>query len=1385
MELVTDILEEEDSWRLAMSHPLNAREGDRIVQNDLEVLRRYRIDISKSVSNPIDGIHNSKRSNNSLPLNDGSKPDLCLIEKGFRIQWNPSRATNVILVGSFCDPCSAIKKAIINSTNVEMIGQLKLMLQKFDDCSKSMQGVISYMTINPSKFDHICLHEHMTLKCIFGVPVNNEYDLLNTYYAHFVFGYFVNKGVSKNIGSLKFCQSFNTKLSTVCLRCDNMYIDSHRCCPKCERCKHVICICGTEKDKNSERTYRRWTKKTICTQIKSQNPESEKCLIVRMTHDYETVTNRWTNVIQPVCVVMSVSVLLADDIGVRYVADIAHFGDVIIPSLHDFFDRVAATAGLDKVDFYPPDYVRSRFDKRTGKPWMGGGLSESLVNEMSNNSCTVSYFKMITPEEFMCWKTCPAEFSPARCVVNFQNTLYDSFRKGVGHPFEELGKLTKFVFKNRQCKVLLCSHTFNGAFFDESFNLPFRFYNHLGLKMDYALKGGGIIKCNTQMNFEEVDEHPFKWRVELKLSDLAKNYSHITLRKLCENFKLEVQKGEVDFDLLNDFYNKIPHEGCETGGFKYHVEKLEMESYKTYKDKEVYDATMNDHEIMFPFNEDDEQYHKIVIDTEEDDILKHLTKDDTRRVYYTHIILAYCCKDVIVTDRLTDIFQKSITKLSQELLGFSVTVATTLSTPGITRKFMYYYQDILVSRSLSTPFYALQGPCLDMAYASIYGGISEISVLGTVKAVYNPDIGMLDGIDLLDVNGEYMMAMTGLFPKGPVRRGCVNDYVSELVKYLKRCKLRGFRNSWNDSYTEIGSDFGFLIAMCDVSPPEDRKKLMTWAVVPTRNLTGSLIWSNEGRSQILNSEDMELLARAGWDVIPRVDYPMLFWKEAENCMEPYMNFLARKKAEFTAENNTVDREIIKLVANSAFGKTLQKEIKDKTEVRDIEELDESVKDSSKTPVQHPYTFAGDCNNPADHSYNRLVVCRGKKKFEERDVNTTPVQNGSFILSKARAVMAQLKYFAYDRSQNELDPYERRADFFACETDSLHARKSAILRIPYQILCDKSGYWDHEIKDFRFFCKHEDFQKGILVSNAPVGYFIAKKLYYYPPPPPETVDGVVVNKAKFASKGFEKAALTEDLIKQSLANFKIFDGVTVRDKPVNISVRHMKRRAYGMAGSGVAGTIMMETMTRRLDPNINGKCYVGSCDINDIDLTETFIMLHPFDSLNRECNFEPKTYREQSHASKIESGEALFKEWVRRERERFEHEPLRWEATADGQGRWVDRPFFGELIRYEPVRPTKRDEVPWDEYEGDNEGIPYSESESSDDEVEESREGGGPSPKRARAGGAGASGYRSATGGRGRRGGDWEGSDRQNEYTGGRCSGADGSHDSTGLGEPPD
>lgn len=1238
-----------------------------------------------------------------------------LLKKGLRIQWSEDRCTDVKFLGTQSNPIKAIDQAFqfARDDNVrEQLINMRILVQQ------SVQDLLTNMNMNRRAFENIRIFEILTMDRLFSDEPFNEFDFFNQNLIHFFFGLMPNSKVRTIVGSLFLCGNRSKVEPVICVRCHNSYIDAHVCQARCFFCGQSICICKNDEDDSSNSMSQPSTSRKSTTeksypvmrQIKDCDSQTEGALIIRLTWDLETVTNVLTSVLHPVCVVMTASVLISTPTGVSYVQDLGSLGQLVADEIFAAINKFAEAADLNTVEYYTPEELEERFDYVNNCPWMKGGFQHSTVEAVTQGGKSLAFFRTITVEDYDNWSVCPAEVDVSRSVVYVQNELFCLLRDG-NDPNLDFKLIDDFyrsnMGKKADVKIQILSTTFNGGAFDEIMAAPYRFYGPTGDaetgtiltgELMYMNRGGKITHCNSKSTFDEVSIHPFKWTVILKLCDLAKYANALSLRQAAKAFQLTVLKGDCDFNAVNSFYHNPIEKSMNEFGIiskKYQHDWHTSQLYAFMEpDSEMFKETMRVFNSVYPLDRRGEMDYYA---QEENQGTFAYTYEEAAPFYMYVPLQDYCALDVSVTNLLYDALQNSFSTIAIEMFGHSINMVVPVSTPGISERFLKYYNRQEREAKRSSALFAPQGYYNDYILEACYGGRSEIYIIGTYIAPelkhINDDMidaiaeGTLEydfnGVYLADINSMYACVMTADLPQGRPKRGDISKELDSIEMYLIRAKARGFRKSWDDCYDENINDFGFICALVHVTPPSDRCQLRTYAFVPHKDKTGSLVWSNEERDQLMCGVDMELLARAGWSVSIRRDYTILYWSKGERYLHSFMDYLTNLRARYTADGQKGLAMTIKLTANTVYGKTLQRSFPTKNYIREFDSIEDKYQRFSRTELQHPW------KDVTDRTMNHKVLLQGEDTTLEREHNVTSTHFGMYILAYSRAIMGQFFEFASDPNECHILPEQRELWNLASETDSAHMTKKAVDRLPKELFESGVGGWCPLKKDFEFHIKMEDFQEGIPVINQPCEKILAKKLYYIMSP----AEGV---SAKFASKGLARESIALDLIDASLRRFNN------KDLPTVMTSRNtLKKVVFGSKVSkDKVGTITSHVLKRQLTCNHNGKRINASAQsISEIDLTRDYLTLLPFDAEHPESFYQPRTFKNNRHASFLKSGEALHQKWIKFESERSKFRESRFEcADKNEEGLIVHTSYFEKLVEYTPFYPAKLPEESYEAWE---------------------------------------------------------------------------------------
>ena len=1135
---------------------------------------------------------------------------------GARLFFGDNTALTVYYKGSTKTMHGAIDWAIKLCDNAYIRG----CLQQLKTCvtAKTVNDPLGFARcIDHLKFTDLIRVVDYDFTCL---TLNNDIESSALFGAHINF---VVKRDGNNRSGLYYVYKYDNIEPVTCIRCNQNYIVNHTCCERCIRCvrKKEKCVCTQAEidqcivDKSEARRLQsfnagegmkrsakkakrfnksKWHTTHVMNKVESSNPTKETGIVVRCNYDLETVPEMGTEVFIPVCGVVIVDILFVDLDKTQYLADLdPELNETIL----DMIDKVADWTGLVKseilteenkqkilehnLNYKPPDGWPER--NLNYKP-PDYGWPEHII-KLAGKFGGRMYSKTRRIEEF---RNCRQETSvetktdPGFLIAVFQDRIYELFKKGEilllewwnrGEMFLELPdeedwemsdvKNMRMAFQklyalcdklNIRRYVRVLSIGFNNSGFDETFLWPYRVYCTSN-KYRYQCRGGRI----TSMAVVELEhKNIYEAFVMFEVWDAQRYLTQGSLRQNAKDTKIEIQKGDCPFDLVNEYYQEHPYDGED-----------DMDMFRLWCHK-LFAIEPEPTEGMLKFAENYKEVFGEELELKEDAL-------KTTFSFY-HLITWYCAYDVILIILLLDKFQESIEKYSKEICGFNFNIYYTASLPSASNKlFIYSLPKLLEQNILTDTIWAPQRFYEYYCRESVYGGRSEIFVVGHVKT---------DDIRLPDINGMYGACMMGLFPVGDCLRGCsIGAIVDKFVEFFKRCKVKGFRKNWDSAYDEVAADCGYMIASVTAKPPEDRRKHHCLAPVPMQDKTGALIWSYEERIQVLNSIDMEILARDGWSLTIMEDHPIICW--GPMSMQPvYRRFneiWQSGKVESAAAGRKMDTKTCKLGSNAHYGRMLMNNdhcvlgIYGVSDTKPANRIFESV-------IPNPFGA-----EPAFSVFKEHI------DMDNRSENGVQIHHGSAVLAYSRTMVFEIVNWCKNTNWigKVLPEHREYNEVLASETDSFHAVGEWVERLPEKMFCAKAGCYNSEKKAFDVYIKYEEFETGEPVSHCKDALYLGKKLYFIPPPAEYKA-----TKGKFASKGFAKEEITFEKLLQAM-------GDNEGNLGIDIESERFERNLPGMQCRGAVATVRSIVLKRVLQPRVRNKVINVKEFVNEYDCESVF------------------------------------------------------------------------------------------------------------------------------------------------------------------------------------
>lgn len=803
-------------------------------------------------------------------------------------------------------------------------------------------------------------------------------------------------------------------------------------------------------------------------------------------------------------------------------------------------------------------------------------------------------------------------------VVGIQDKIYEWMKMPQNYQF--LRNQVKFLNPKLVCKkCVLISGSFNGQKFDELFLVKYRLYQHTVLKKwSYTIKGGALYKMNCSDIVEEKGQKSKFFRFEFKTFDLVRFWTS-TLRSVGKTLNLSTQKGSMSFDMVNDFFNQL----STTSDWK-DIHSDILGAYPEFKKRSI-----------------------------QSEILKMAQGHDGKKINLMSQLLEYCMRDVIVTLLAGEIFQTKVDAITGDLLsGKHVNIYNFIGTPAVSKRIMLMYSQ---KKDVNVELFAPQSWAYDLIQKCIIGGRSEILVVGKVEKE----------MCFVDINSMYAHCMTAPMPAGP---GFIPDrkFVEKFQKYLDRCTFEtGMCEDYNGKYEECISDIGFLFGYCKLEAP-DRKKIQRFSPLPYLGKLG-LVWSNESRTQPLCSKDMENVARMGWKVTINQFGPLLAFDKGHYLIRDLVSYYAEKRSKCT---DPAMKNVYKLLSNALYGKMLErvstssvdfvKSCDDNPQFVNIPHANKFIESTydNETGLNEQFEtkFISLLKNPfseekdeetddlleGSFSDNHLSVVTYSRPITD-DSNATCNQFGAFILAYSRDLVNHMNWYGRDKREDDLEVEEKSLPYLASETDSAHMLVDCYNRLDKNIISQNEvGSWDEASKIFKFKLKVEEFEpivvsdsededgnviKGSKTSanlcQSTTNWYLAKKFYGVENPDKS------LGKDKIACKGMSKSNIKIGTFQKCFENCFYSPSekkICFRfiDRSVSISKKTMQRSLPGVRSCGKpfeSTALRSHVLKRRMRPTYNTK-RVHPKHVEDVDLSESYIELLPFDDLNP-CPIEEK------------------------------------------------------------------------------------------------------------------------------------------------------------------
>lgn len=789
-------------------------------------------------------------------------------------------------------------------------------------------------------------------------------------------------------------------------------------------------------------------------------------------------------------------------------------------------------------------------------------------------------------------RLCHMYFSPDDVGEVLTNTIAKNFVRAQDFTFEWLRipeirqtirQLSGVIYKYHPSRFAFVSSAFNGSKFDELFMLNFRLYQHgVFQKWTYVVKNGALYKMNR---LERVDD---KQTVLFILFDCCRFFT-MSLRVAQKSCKLDVEKGDVDFDMINDIYK-----GCLDCDWR-DLKDKDFNKYPKY-----FGVDGNPTELLIA--------------------VKQMAYQKGPKVNLCEVVLDYCYKDVMVLSKISNVMQDRIDEITVHLLQTKLCIFTRIGIPAVTRMI----QNIYFSQQ-NTIMYSPQNDALELISQTIYGGRSEVLVIGMFTRL----------IKFFDINSMYASCMKAPFPFGPPMIP-TEDIVNEFQRMFDAAIIRGWASSFEDFYAEDTTDLGFLFFWGHLQAP-NRHKLRRFAPLPYRSKQG-LVWSNESRIQQLNSLDAINLSRCGWKVTILRSRPMFVYRET--------GFLIRDLVDYYSTQRKLTKDeamkiVYKLLSNALYGKFLEKVQTGKMEFC---KWDQYWKEAKKLPYVGKYldpdrdeyghqrtceqifttNYIAPIPNPyeEDAEIDELAGCISDHlvnvvNYDVHAVDGTNNQTlnhiGSAVLSYSRMQFLFWMELCRGANQEEKDLEDQDIPYTASETDSAHLLADFADRMPEILVSDTEvGNWIAEKKMLTCYLKLEGFPDGTPIV-AGKEMLIAKKFY--------AIEHPKGGKPKIASKGMSKAEMNWEVVLSCLKGvyYDPTDGMIKYEQnidPVMINAKTLKRALPGVRVTGETSEqpLTSVVLKRRLKPSFNTK-RIHPKHTSCVYLEHECLELLPYDDLN--------------------------------------------------------------------------------------------------------------------------------------------------------------------------
>lgn len=478
-------------------------------------------------------------------------------------------------------------------------------------------------------------------------------------------------------------------------------------------------------------------------------------------------------------------------------------------------------------------------------------------------------------------------------------------------------------------KISIQLVSFNGSRYDDCF-LVKAWRNHIYQKW-------GIGKFQTDVAYSErtgaltFNTLQATSNIEVRWNDLARFVPPTSLKKLAQSFKLDVQKGSMPFEALNDFVRRGP-------------ESVVRDIEDGFLDTNHYYA--GDHEERARSFE----YYKTVVPQESRTPSKDLRvlceKYCIQDVQVTQ--LAYECLDRLYKAYLTEEATKSPNSPAGEKFepmachSLATMAGKIMLASAVGSKSWGYDSD--AQRAFpegvqpgSTPGFALSAPCgptYDYVRQSIVGGWTkgytqslvvdheQISAVGSqleadVKAFLGayPDFPVLETAhSMTDIASMYPVACTYAMPLGRPEWVEVSTRREELIAQCiaEPDPLRIPKFFVRAKWTAPSKP---LFCESTLAQRVERSNSLRWTY-----------WNDLSATRVVTSLDLWIACRdhtgmgpeTVWKVHDSID--MLYFARSAQCYRPFMAACTKIKREGAAAGNEEQRTIGKICMNSGIGK---------------------------------------------------------------------------------------------------------------------------------------------------------------------------------------------------------------------------------------------------------------------------------------------------------------------------------------------------------------------------------------------------------------------------------------------------------------------------------